>query len=199
VTVHGSDGDAVREVMWRRVDGGVEHVRVAIDRDVAVDGVVAQRGDDGVERRTRYRLRCDASWRVREVRVDLPDDGDALLLHSDGAGRWTRGEDGAAMPHLDGCIDVDLYAIVFTNTLPVRRLHLDAGAAAEIDVAFVVLPSLEVQRVRQRYTRVADNLYRYEGLESGFTAMLGVDAGGLVIDYPGLARRMWATVAPAAQ
>jgi hypothetical protein len=183
----------LREVMWRREDGGVEHVRVCVNDDVAVDGVVAQCGDDGVERRTRYRLQCDAGWRVREVRVDLPEDGGALLLRSDGAGGWTRGEDGAAMPQLDGCIDVDLYAIAFTNTLPVRRLRLGLGASAEIDVAFVVLPSLEVKRVRQRYTRVSDNLYRYEGLESGFTTTLSVDGDGLVIDYPGLARRMWAT------
>ncbi|HEV7679495.1 MAG TPA: putative glycolipid-binding domain-containing protein [Candidatus Dormibacteraeota bacterium] len=185
----------VCEVMWRREDGGVEHVRATLagDGDVAVDGVVAQRGDDGVERRTHYLLRCDNAWRVREVRVELPEDGGALLLRSDGAGRWTRGEDGAAMPQLDGCVDVDLYAVVFTNTLPVRRLRLALGASVEIAVAFVLLPSLEVRRVRQRYTRVSDMSYRYEGLESGFTTVLRVDGEGLVIDYPGLGRRMWAT------
>jgi hypothetical protein len=196
-----------REVMWRRDDGGIEHVRVtggAGSEPITVDGVVAWPdagdvwpdggGDEPAVRaahRVRYELRCDSCWRVSEVRVDAPDDGTSLVLHADGEGRW-RDAGGAALAHLDGCIDVDLYAVAFTNTLPVRRLGVAVGESQTIEVAFVLLPSMEVQRSAQRYTRVSDNLYRYEGLASGFTADLQLDADGLVVTYPGLVRRMWA-------
>ena len=47
----------------------------------------------------------------------------------------------------------------------------------------------------QRYTRLeqnsGDTLYKYESLDGGFTANLPVDADGLVLDYPGLFRRVF--------
>jgi uncharacterized protein len=205
-----------REVMWRREDGGIEHVQAADGGDrgtITVDGVVAWPGADGGGRggaaldhagdgsgrvagsddvhRVRYTLRCDASWRVREVRVEAPEDGTSVILHADGEGHW-HDSAGAALAHLEGCVDVDLYAVAFTNTLPVRRLHMAVGEAHTIDVAFILLPSMEVQHVAQRYTRVSDNLYRYEAVTTGFTADLQLDGDGLVVTYPGLVRRMWA-------
>jgi len=181
------------EVMWRREDGGVEHVQVVVQGDggVHVDGVVAWPGDAGAVHRLRYVLVCDASWRVREVRAEAPEDGTALHLHADGAGKW-HDAGGGALPHLDGCIDVDLYAVAFTNTLPVRRLAMAVGEEHTIGVAYVQLPSMAVEHMQQRYTRVSDNVYRYLSVASGFTADLLVDGEGLVVDYPGLARRMWA-------
>lgn len=181
------------EVMWRRSDGGIEHVQVVAGDGVVVDGVVAwpDGGDGGAPHRVRYALRCDAGWRVREVHASAPEDGTSLLLRTDGVGRW-RDASGDVLAHLDGCVDVDLYAVAFTNTLPVRRLAMGVGEAHVVEVAFVRLPSMEVEHVQQRYTRVSDNLYRYESLSSGFTADLLMDDAGLVIDYPGLARRMWA-------
>ncbi|HZS13391.1 MAG TPA: putative glycolipid-binding domain-containing protein [Candidatus Dormibacteraeota bacterium] len=181
------------EVMWRREDGGVEHVvvSVAAGGGVDVDGVVVWPGDRGEAHRVRYTLRCDSAWRVRELRAEAPEDGTMLHVHADGEGSW-RSFDSVGLPHLDGCVDVDLYAVVFTNTLPVRRLGLEVGESRAIDVAYVRLPSMAVERMQQRYTRVAADVYRYQSVASGFTADLRVDAGGLVVDYPGLARRMWA-------
>ena len=176
--------------MWRRVDGGVEHVRVATVGDgVEVDGVVALRGggDGDGARRLRYLLRCDAAWSVRDVELHATEDGASLSLHAEAAGRWRD-----ASPLLDGCVDVDLEAVVFTNTLPIRRLSLRVGESAVLDVAFVRLPSMSLVPVQQRYTRVARDVYRYESLGSGFRADLRVDDDGLVVDYPGLARRLWA-------
>lgn len=178
--------------MWRREDGGVEHVRVARrDDGVDVDGVVVWPAGDA-SHRLRYTLRCDALWRVRELRAEAPEDGTSLHLEGDGEGGWRDARDGgAALSHLDGCVDVDLYAVAFTNTLPVRRLGMAVGAAYTIEVAFVKLPSMQVDHVQQRYTRVSDNVYRYESVGSGFVADLLVDGEGLVVTYPGLVRRMW--------
>jgi hypothetical protein len=107
---------------------------------------------------------------------------------SDGAGHWRRA-DGAPLPELDGCIDPDISMTPFTNTLPIRRLGLGIGDTAEIGVAYVLVPELSLRAAPQRYTRLGDRLWRFESLDSGFTADLTVDAEGLVVDYPGLFRR----------
>lgn len=179
--------------MWRREDGGVEHVLVSprADGGADVDGVAAW-AEGGVVHRVRHRLDVDASWCVRAVRVEAPEDGTSVWLHADGRGSWRDASSGAPLPRLDGCVDVDLYAVAFTNTLPVRRLCLPVGEVRVIDVAYVRLPSMAVERMQQRYTRVSDRVYRYESVASGFTADLLLDADGLVVDYPGLVRRMWA-------
>jgi len=82
-------------------------------------------------------------------------------------------------------------ACAFTNTLPIRRLGLAVGQSATLSVAFVSVPDLRVEHVKLRYTRLAPLRYRYEGLDSGFTAEIAVDEAGLVIDYPQLCRRVW--------
>ena len=62
---------------------------------------------------------------------------------------------------------------------------------------------MRVEPTRQRYTCLErgeyDGRYRYEdeGLFQGFTADLSVDADGLVLDYPGLFRRIRPNRAPA--
>jgi hypothetical protein len=91
---------------------------------------------------------------------------------------------------LQGCLDIDIAACAFTNTLPIRRLALEVGQSAEIQVAYLHIPDLRVERVPQRYTRVAPQRYRYEGLSTGFVAEITVDEDGLVIDYPQLCRRV---------
>ena len=72
------------------------------------------------------------------------------------------------------------------DTLPIRRLNLDIGEEAEIHVAWVVWPELTVQRVLQRYSRVAEDRYRYR--QDHFEAELTVDRHGLVLEYEGLWR-----------
>ena len=48
-----------------------------------------------------------------------------LHLESDGEGHWQ--ENGKDRPDLHGCIDIDIQATPFTNTLPIRRLGLKTG------------------------------------------------------------------------
>jgi hypothetical protein len=185
-----------REVMWAPWEQpGLEHLRLTPhDGGAGADGLIV-----GIERertfRARYEVRCDARWRVREMRVALlGSDRPALALLADGAGHWTTaGGDG--VPALAGCIDVDISATPFTNTLPIRRLGLQPGESAELAMAYVDVPELRVAPARQRYTCLAarpdGGLYRFEALPGGFTADLPVDADGLVLDYPGLFRRVW--------
>src|SRR5438067_128778 len=86
--------------------------------------------------RVDYAVRWDTEWRTQHVEV--------------GCGRRRVAFD--SLPA--GCIDVDVMAATFTNTLPIRRLQLPIGASHEINAAFVVVPELEMRVARQRYTRL---------------------------------------------
>jgi hypothetical protein len=167
---------------WRDATGaGLEHCRIR-RRGGAVEirsVVIAPEGFAA-----HYRICCDAGWRAREAEIELVGTGEWLVLRCDGAGRWT-GED-APLPQLDGAHDIDISMTPFTNTLPIRRLGLGVGAAAEIDVAYIDMPSLALSRRPQRYTRLAERLWRFETLDMDFAAEIAVDGQGLVTDYPGL-------------
>jgi len=183
------------DILWCPWDGpGLEHLHLAeYAGGWLADGVIV-----GVERarpfRARYVVQCDARWYVRELRVDLLDDSNRRLeLMSDGAGHWSDSA-GNATPALVGCFDVDISATPFTNTLPIRRLALAPGATADLNVLYVELPELSALPARQHYTCLATNAggarYRFEAPASGFVAELPVDQDGLVVDYPGLFRRL---------
>jgi hypothetical protein len=186
-----------RQVMWSRLDmPGMEQFRLTVRaEEIVADGLVL-----GVENdlafRLRYEIRCDPQWRVRQVRVSSLNDGKSLNLTATGEGRWFDAS-GAAIPLLDGCVDVDITATPFTNTLPIRRLALRHGESAEIKVAYIIIPELRVTPDEQRYTLVAArdtaSSYKFEQRSSSFTAELQVDADGLVEEYPELFRRVWAS------
>jgi uncharacterized protein len=184
------------EAMWTPWERpGLEHLRlVTSDGGVVANGLVIGL-EAGRPFRIGYEIRCDGRWLVREVRVATPDLGRPVLeLLADGEGHW-KGRDGEPVPELDGCIDVDISATPFTNTLPIRRLGLKPGEFEELTVTYIRVPELLVGPERQRYgcleAQAYGGLYRFEALPSGFTAELPVDAEGLVIDYPGLFRRAW--------
>ncbi|TMD12033.1 MAG: hypothetical protein E6J00_13030 [Chloroflexi bacterium] len=185
----------VREAVWARLDSpGLEYLRL-LDDDAALQAHGTVIGiAEGRPYALTYLLRWDLRWHVRSLRADCRS-GDRLMtldLESDGEGRWLRG--GQPFTRLHGCFDVDIAATPFTNTLPIRRLRLNEGDTAEINVAYVDVPELIVEPARQRYTALAplagNEVYRYESVESGFCADLSVDLEGLVIDYPPLWRRV---------
>lgn len=191
----------VREVIWTAWKGpGSEHLRLVLREEgpVAEGLVIGLEG--GRPFRVAYEIRCDLQWRVRRLRVSpLVSDQLSVDLLADGEGNWTtRG--GHALTELEGCIDVDISATPFTNTLPIRRLELEPGESAGLRVAYVDVPGLTIGPELQRYSyleeRAVGGLYRFEAppseaLPSGFTAEIPVDADGLVIDYPDLFRRAW--------
>lgn len=184
-----------RTALWQPWhDVGLEHLRlVESDNGAIADSVVIQLIDHQLVR-LHYEIRVDAGWRVREADIDMwAPDLHQLKLRSDGCGRWTDAN-GDALSDLNGCIDIDITATPFTNTLPIRRIRLEPGEAETITVAYIRVPELSVEPEKQRYTcleRGSDGtLYRYEGLGTGFVSNLPVDLDGLVLDYPGIFRRL---------
>jgi len=131
------------------------------------------------------------SARVRGAQISLWQENAErrLDLQADGAGR--------RLPELDSCTDLDIAATPFTNTLPIRRLGLRPGAAAEIEGGYIAVPVLRISRARQRYTFLRADPDRgvclYENDQNGFRGELPVEADGVVLDYPGQWRRRGAT------
>jgi uncharacterized protein len=97
---------------------------------------------------------------------------------------------------LDGALDCDLGLSPLTNSMPALRHGLVEGdGTAELLMAWVSVPDLGVHASRQRYTALGHlpdggRLIRFESLDSSFTAELAYDADGLVVDYPGIGRRL---------
>lgn len=141
-----------------------------------------------------FDIDLDDGWRTRAARLTvLTGSGiENRHLESDAEGHWFV--DGMPRPDLDGCLDMDVVASPLTNTFPIRRLGLAVGESSDIEVAWVDVPSLEVSRERQRYTRLEplDGVDRWEfvAMGSGERYLLTVDGDGLVIDYERFAHRV---------
>ncbi|GAB2712778.1 putative glycolipid-binding domain-containing protein [Streptomyces bullii] len=114
-----------------------------------------------------------------------------LDLRHDGRGGWTA--DGERLPGMDGALDCDLGLCPLTNTMPVLRhgLHRAPGEQ-EFLMAWVSVPGLTVRRSRQTYTHLArtGGGGRVRFASGTFRSDLEFDADGLVVEYPGLARRL---------
>lgn len=181
-----------RAAFWAAWDGaGCEHLAlVARPPGPYAEGTIIALAEGGAPFHAHYAVQCDAGWHVRSVQITINElPARRLELHSDGQGKW-RGADDTALPALAGCIDIDISATPFTNTLPIRRLGLAVGASAAIRVAYIDMPALAVAASAQCYTRLAADRYRFEALDGAFVAELPVDGDGLVRDYPGLFRRI---------
>jgi hypothetical protein len=140
-----------------------------------------------------YVLELDARWVTRRARVTGHSTAGRreTLLEGDGAGHWTV--DGEPAPHLDGCLDVDLEASAMTNAFPAHRLGLRVGDAASAPAVYVRALGLAVERLEQGYRRLPDadghTRYAYDSPAADFHCVLVYDAAGLVLDYPGIAKR----------
>jgi hypothetical protein len=149
--------------------------------------------EDGETWVVQYVIILNLAWLTRSARVSgrTASGAHELTLEADGAGRWFM--NGAAAPHLGGCLDVDLESSALTNAFPVHRLGLEIGQDADAPAAYVRVLDLGVERLAQRYVRLDDDgdreRYRYTAPGFGFECELIYDEFGLVVDYPGIAAR----------
>jgi uncharacterized protein len=169
------------EARWETWDGA--HVEVLTLR--WENEAWTATGEVGRER-IQYVLRLSPSWRVRQFLLFRDLDQPDLWLATDGHARW--GEvNGAHRPELDGCNDIDLACSAFPATLPIRRLPLDVGDAAELPVITVDVETLAVEVEQRRYERLGER--RWRCTDVGHDDQFDVDEYGVVVDRPGRFRR----------
>ncbi len=180
--------DIVTVVLWQASDGGSEIcVLERAGRGRRFRGtVLTHEANEPIE--LRYSVTVDAAWATTDVEVLVSFAGGDLREPAALGNLWSGKE---RPPEYRDCVDVDLSFTPATNTLPIRRLGLAVGEEADIAVAWLVWPDLRFERAHQRYTRLAEDRYRYT--QDDFEAELTVDKEGLVLEYEGL----WRAVARA--
>ena len=174
----------------------LEAARVLLgERGLRATGSLVSCPQEGVEAYSAsYSLATDEAGVVQRltVRTTRAKGEQHVTLTRSEEGIWLvdHGQ-GAARTNFGGALDADLEFSPLFNALPVRRLGLHHAAAKhDLAMVFVSLPSLEVSRVSQAYRTLSLREPTMIGISSdSFEAELTVDADGLVLDYPGLARR----------
>jgi uncharacterized protein len=172
------------ELIWRGVEvESLERARVDEDAQVRIESVI-----DSARGRYSYEIVCGRDWTFRSLHLEALAGHRAFDLTRDAAGVWRL--DGEERPDLAEAVDLDLAISPLTNTLPIRRLDLAVDDEADIVTAYISFPDLEIVPDPQRYTRLDEDLYLYESLDSDFSAEITVDARGYVLEYPELFERL---------
>ena len=78
--------------------------------------------------------------------------------------------------------------------MPILRHGFQREGSGDFVMAFMTTPSLRVEASSQRYQHVSaaggGSVVRYISRDGDFTAELEIDAEGLLVFYPRLARRV---------
>ncbi|MGQ0537335.1 MAG: putative glycolipid-binding domain-containing protein [Gemmatimonadaceae bacterium] len=183
-------------IVWQRLDQlGHDHARLAQRDDGGwqLDGVVVMAHDEQ-PCELQYEVLCDPQWRTVSAHIGGSLGGQAVRIEiaNDAQLGWVL--NGRVQPDVDGCLDIDLSFTPATNLLPIRRLGLALGSAADVTAAWLRFPASALEKLQQRYTRTGDTTYRYESRGGSFAAQLEVNAVGMVVEYEGLWRSQAATV-----
>ncbi len=141
---------------------------------------------EGLPCRLDYHIISDDHWRslLAEVNGWLGEKTIDITLTVTSEHTWQV--NGADQPNLNACTDVDLNFSPSTNLLPIRRLNLAIGEAAEVKAAWLRFPGFQVEPLEQKYTRMGEFVYRYENAGGKFISNLKVNATGFVVEYPDL-------------
>ena len=176
-------GRGTTAILWRRIDQpGHEAARLAeTESGYRLSGTAAF-VHEAQPCRLDYVIACDVGWRTVSCEVHgwVGRQAIDVAISVDTHGRWWL--DDRECPAVAGCIDVDLNFSPSTNLLPIRRLGLPVGGAADVRAAWLRFPSFALEPFEQTYRRLGPHAYRYQSA-GGFTADLEVDDAGFVMRY----------------
>jgi hypothetical protein len=199
-------------LFWRRLDtAGSEQVLYSDRAGLRAKGTMVSASP--VPFACRYELYTDDTWATARCEATVEGAGFVRSVRLErAAGRWrvTAAEQGNldaalvaaghARAEQPGCeeparlaqaLDVDLGLTPLTNSLPIRRLNLlgtPAGTSRDVEVAWILVPSLEVIASTQTYQVIGDHRVRF--VSGSFSADIDLDDQGYVRHYPGLAERV---------
>jgi hypothetical protein len=173
-------------ILWRRIDrpGHESACVLALDAGWQLAGTAVFL-EEGEPCCLSYRITCGSDWRTRSVEVTGWLGVKTILVRAEvaPAGAWIV--NGASVPAIEGCVDIDLNFSPSTNLLPIRRLDLEVGEEKEVRAAWLRFPSFRFESLEQSYRRLSRERYRYRSAGGRFETELEVDANGFVTLYPG--------------
>jgi len=197
----------LRTVLWAKEEPlGIEFAEVRLTSST-LRAVGVAIGSAPVAYRLDYLLETRPGFVTSRLRATTRGDGwrRRLDLHRTASGTWsaaTQQNGDTSLPPPGGDVallaearDCDLGFSPLTNSLPVlRSALLRGGGPVNFSIAWVSVPDLGVHPDGQRYIflRTEANQYviRYEAVDGTFTADITFDRDGVVLDYPGIARRL---------
>ncbi len=172
------------DISWRRIDGSATEQAIVFEEQTGLrlEGTIHS-AIENQSMNTQYRIETDRGWGTRSVWIKVEQDQEKreLSLVVDLLLRWWDGDEEIGV--LAGCEFVDLQISPLTNTFPLRRENIPVGDSRLVTAAWIRFPDLALQPVRQRYTRLSEDTYHFEDLDSGYSAELWVDSRGFVIRY----------------
>ncbi|MEO8397474.1 MAG: putative glycolipid-binding domain-containing protein, partial [Chloroflexota bacterium] len=163
----------MQTIIWKALEyPGMEHLFLDDSKSVFYAHSVVIAAENPTPFRLDYIVKCDGTYAVREVNLSLgvlPHGG--VYLTSDGQGNWFDRTQ-KPLPELAGCIDVDISATPFTNTLPIRRIQWQVGQTETFRMVYILVPGLKLSVMRQRYTCLEKTAqgatFRYENVDDDF-------------------------------
>lgn len=180
------------EMVWENIETfGCEYLYISrTEHMIQVESTVISL-ETGFPVQIWYQMTLNHSWKITKVHI-IDKNGPSLQLTSTGTGVWYD-HHGVKLDYLNGAIDIDISATPFSNSLPIKRHTWDPGQKREIDMIYVSIPSLDVQKVKQTYTYIEreneDRVFHFQHKE--FTSFISVDENGYVTEYPGLFTRRY--------
>jgi hypothetical protein len=174
-------------ILWRRLDTP-GHDACRLEGDEAgwrLDGTAVFH-DSGTPAALDYSLACDLAWRSRRgsVRGWLGERSVELAVERTPDGAWTL--NGAAVPGLEHCVDLDFGFTPATNLPQLRRAALILGQSVDLPAAWLDVSAGTLMELPQRYERRTRSTYWYEAPSVGYADLLEVGPTGFIQRYPGL-------------
>lgn len=164
----------------------VEQNVITINDKITIDGYITGSDRENNSINIRYQIDLDENWNFRDVKVWKHNE---QMIHLTRSGKeWmlnnTPRQDFSASSF------IDINVTPFTNTLPIRNLDFSQTKKHEMEVVYIDVLKNEVSTAHQTYTYISDNHYQYANMDSGFSRTMEVDSFGLVVNYPGIWRRI---------
>lgn len=173
-------------VYWQGIETKSEE-RCVIDITAAgieIRSIVYGEDQQGATFEYAYTMELSPEWQLQHIIVtDAKEEGDGIDLQREN-GQWFDAS-GRHLEAFDGVSLVDFALTPLTNTLAMKQLQ-DGPSPQDIQVLYLDAASLELSKVRQRYTRLGKHTYRFQDVSRGFSAELVTDDDDLILIYPGL-------------
>ncbi|WP_312287807.1 putative glycolipid-binding domain-containing protein [Chryseobacterium gleum] len=132
-----------------------------------------------------YKILSDKDWNVQDFLIE----SEINTVKRTFSGKRNQNHwkiNGVVHSEFNNFKFIDISLTPFTNTLPINNLKLAENSSQEIKVIYIDVLNKVIKPVTQQYTRISADQYRYDNLQTDFTADISVDESGLIVNYPEL-------------